>query len=45
MAGRFAARFRTITVWLHVVGIAKGSFDELYENVIPADTADCLNKV
>lgn len=43
--GRLAARFLAAAIWLHVVAIADGTFDELYENVIPADTAECLDKV
>lgn len=43
---RLAARFLVVAVWLRVsYVIADATFDDLYENVIPADTSECLDKV
>lgn len=43
---RPAARLLAIALWLNVsCVVAEATFDDLYENVIPADTSECLDKV
>lgn len=43
---RLAPRLLAIALWLHVsYVVAEATFDDLYENVIPADTSECLDKV
>lgn len=43
---RLGSRLFAIALWLNVsYVVAEAAFDDLYENVIPADTSECLDKV